>query len=393
MKNKQNKTVFIRITLLISALALGILVVAALTYTGDKSVGPLNDLLSGIGDQVSSIENQIVSQVREEVRSDKMKWFDDYRNNLKKMRNPKQVFWGAYDNKMHESFKNLFALEDSLHTNFPLMHFYTAWGSKSEQQFPWKESKAIYDLGSMPVITWEPWLVDFKEKDYPQMPSVEERDKNCLAAIARGEYDNYINKWAIQVKKYGAPLFLRFAHEMNDPYRYPWGPQNNTAEDFILAWKHVVDRFRVEGAENVLWIWSPHPAYGFFADYYPGEDYVDWIGIPVLNYGTAATWSQWWSFEEIFGNFYDDLSQFNKPIIISEFASLSVGGNRAKWFSDGLADMPVKYPLIKGILFFHTSNDQTTTYKSLDWQITDDPEAIDAIIKARDAWGKLSETP
>jgi hypothetical protein len=38
-----------------------------------------------------------------------------------------------------------------------------------------------------------------------------------LAAIARGDYDFYIVTWAKAAAEYRKPLFLRFAHEMNDP--------------------------------------------------------------------------------------------------------------------------------------------------------------------------------
>lgn len=384
--NKRQRTIFIRFGILVSAIIIGAALVAGLTFAGEKSQGPLEDLLSGLGDQVSTIENSIVAQVRDEMRSDLLKWFDPYRKNKVRMTNPDQIFWGAYDNKMQETYQYIFSLEDSLETNFPLMHFYTAWGSKNNQQFPWKESKTIHNLGSMPFITWEPWLVDFNEKDYADLPAVENRDKKCLAAIANGTYDDYIKDWATQVKKFEAPIFIRFAHEMNDPYRYPWGPQNNEISEFLRAWRHVVDVFRATGANNAIWVWSPHPAYGSFTDYYPGDDYVDWIGIPVLNYGTVATWSEWWSFDEIFGNYYEDLAMFQKPIILSEFASLGVGGNRSEWFANALDDLPEKYPMIKGILFFHTSSDQTTTYKSLDWQILDDSASIQAIVQARDSW-------
>ena len=88
-----------------------------------------------------------------------------------------------------------------------------------------------------------------------------------------------VNGLVVDLKLFGQPLFIRFGHEMNDPYRYSWGPQNNTPEDFIAAWKHMVDYFKAEGVDNVIWVWSPHIAYGLFEEYYPGDDYVDWVGV------------------------------------------------------------------------------------------------------------------
>jgi beta-mannanase len=244
--------------------------------------------------------------------------------------------------------------------------------------FPFNKAKAIYDLGSMPMITWEPWLNDFTAEEYPGIPDVSVRDAGCLAAIASGFYDPYIDEWAAQVKRFGSTIIIRLAHEMNDPYRYPWGPQNNKNTDFVDAWKHVHDRFRNAGANNVQWMWSPHPAYYNYGEYYPGDSYVDWVGVPALNYGTIAPWSNWWSFDEIFGNYYKYLAMFKKPIMVTEFASLNTGGNRSKWYKDALHSFK-KYPLLKSVIFFHSGNDNTTTYKSLNWQIVNDKAVMKSL--------------
>jgi hypothetical protein len=106
-----------------------------------------------------------------------------------------------------------------------------------------------------------------------------------------------------------------------------------------------------------------------FAAYYPGDAYVDWVGMGTLNYGTVATWSQWWSFADIFGRYYPQLAAYKKPVIITEFGSLKVGGSRSQWLADALRDLPTTYPLVKGLVFYHNSSDNTTTMKSLDWTL------------------------
>jgi beta-mannanase len=178
---------------------------------------------------------------------------------------------------------------------------------------------------------------------------------------------------------------------MKDPYRYPSGPQNNPAVEFIAAWRHVHKIFRAEGANNVIWVWSPHPAYGFFDAYYPGDDYVDYVGVGTLNYGTVATWSKWWTFSEIFGTYYHDLAHFKKPIMLTEFGCLAVGGDRAAWFREALMDMPVKYPAIKSLVFFHYSEDKTTTQQALNWYITDDEPTLKVISAEIKNWGQNLE--
>ena len=144
--------------------------------------------------------------------------------------------------------------------------------------------------------------------------------------------------------------------------------------------------FKAAGATNVIWVWSPHPAYGYFDAFYPGDAYVDYVGIGTLNYGTVASWSKWWSFKEIFGNYYKDLAKFKKPIILTEFGCLDVGGNRSQWFADALTDIPTKYPAVKALMFFHYNDDKTTTQQSINWYIRDDRKTSKAIADKIKTW-------
>jgi hypothetical protein len=380
------KKIMFRMGIVIAISVIGILLVGGLTFMGNKSSGPVEDFFVKVGSGISTLENKFILNKREKTRSKSLSWFNEYRSDRKKMANPDKFLFGAYDNEVSETFQSIVALEDSLQMVFPLVQVYTAWGSKPEQRFPMAEAKAILDIGSMPVITWEPWLTDFDKEKMPGIPDTDKRDKDGLKAIANGVYDTYIDKWAGEAKSLNKLVFVRFGHEMNDPYRYPWGPQNNKPEDFIAAWKHVVDRFKKIGAENVIWVWSPHPAYTHFDEYYPGDAYVDWIGLGILNYGTVATWSQWWTFDEIFGKYYEELAKYKKPMMISEFGSLAVGGDRPKWYQDALTDLPIKYPAVKALIFFHCSVDNTTTYQTLRWYIKDDPGVTKSVINATGNW-------
>ena len=76
----------------------------------------------------------------------------------------------------------------------------------------------------------------------------------------------------------------------------------------------------------------------------PGDDYVDWVATGALNYGTVAYWSQWWSFDEIFGKHYDFLLGLGKPIMIAEFGTLAVGGEQAEWYRSALTGLNQRYP-------------------------------------------------
>ncbi|HSR39108.1 MAG TPA: glycosyl hydrolase, partial [Phnomibacter sp.] len=244
-----------------------------ITMAGKKESGPLEDMLGVIGSKVASWEKNVVRD-NEGSRSASLQWFHVIRNSTIRLNHLDTILTGAYDDNTAESYESIVSLEDSLQFNLPVVSIYTAWGSKKIQVFPLLRAQAIYDLGSIPLITWEPWLNDFDEESYPFLKGVVNKNLNGMNAIAAGKYDGYIDKWAADAKKFGVPFFLRFGHEMNDPYRYPWGVQNNTPWEFIAAWRHIHERFKLAGATNVLWLWSPHPAYQPYADFYPGHEYV-----------------------------------------------------------------------------------------------------------------------
>src|SRR5829696_3509347 len=132
------------------------------------------------------------------------------------------MLYGAYDGALPESFAGMDALETQLRHRFPIVSLYQAWGDRPDQaRFPLRAIETVDRLGSVPMLTWEPWVKDFDEALRTNLPPPREREYASLAAIARGDYDFYITPWAADAARYRKPLFLRFAHEMNDPYRYP----------------------------------------------------------------------------------------------------------------------------------------------------------------------------
>lgn len=375
-----------RILLTLLPLVAGLIIVFFLSYLGKQSRGPLANLLDKAGSAVTMVENKLIIEQRSDNRKSRLPWLKPYLADIEKLKQPKVILLGAYDNMSVESFSSMIDLEDSLKTTFPLMHIYSAWGSRPTQEFPHSQIQAIIDLGSIPVLTWEPWLTDFDAEQYPKLRKAELRDKGGLADIAKGAYDPYIKTWAKEASQINSPIFLRVGHEMNDPYRYPWGPQNNSAKDFVSAWRHIHKIFAASGAKNIIWVWSPHPSYGWFDAFFPGDKYVDYVGLNILNYGTVALWSKWWTFKEMFGTHYEELSAFRKPIMITEFGCLAVGGDRSKWIGEALASIPLEYPAVKSVLFFHFSSDMTTTQQAVDWTFKNDPKVLSTIVHTISNW-------
>ncbi|HEY5610947.1 MAG TPA: glycosyl hydrolase [Thermoanaerobaculia bacterium] len=297
-----------------------------------------------------------------------------------RLRNPDQMLFGAYDGSFPSTFSGLEEFERTLDYRFPIISFYQAWGDRPEHLFPTRMVETIERLGSVPMITWEPWVTEFDSAVRTHLPAQPQREYASLAAIARGDYNFYARAWAEAAAEHGGPIFLRFAHEMNDPYRYPWGPQNgNRPEDFIAAWRQMRTIFQQANANNVIWVWSPHVSMPWFEFYYPGDEWVDWIGCGALNYGDVAAWSRWWSFEQIFEKAYPTLARFKKPIVIAEFGTIESGGDPAEWYAEAFGALQTKYSGVRAVVFFHQRRDTTVTKTPLDWSFVDEPRAVKVV--------------
>jgi hypothetical protein len=360
--------------------------IVGLTSLGVLSEGPLGASLERASALVESLEQRARERFVGPGRRRSLSWFEPARTDPGRLRTPDTLLLGAYDGRLPHTLEGIVEVEQAIDTTLPLIHFYTAWGDAPENRFPLRLVTAVWNLGSVPVVTWEPWLSAFDNVRHPFLPLREDRDLHGLAAVARGDYDFYVDVWAAEAARFGQPLFVRFAHEMNDPYRYPWGPQHNSKEEFIAAWRHVVDRFRRAGATNVIWVWSPHVAHDWWDLYYPGDAYADWVATGALNFGPIAQWSEWWSLDDILGTRYERLASFGRPVMIAEFGSLAVGGDRAGWYRDALTGLPERYPAVKAMLFFHAAADQTVTYQKVDWSFTEDQAVRDAIAGSLASW-------
>ncbi len=102
-----------------------------------------------------------------------------------------------------------------------------------------------------------------------------------VAAIAAGDYDDYLRSYADSVRDFGHAVVIGFGHEMNAPW-YSWGYGHVPPATFVAAWRHIVTVFRGEGADNVTWLWTINQdrgGTGPIASWWPGAKYVTWVGI------------------------------------------------------------------------------------------------------------------
>jgi beta-mannanase len=216
---------------------------------------------------------------------------------------------------------------------------------------------------AIPMVSW--------------MPSGDDWSRYTLARINAGEHDAYVRQWARDAAAWGQPFFLRFAHEMNGTW-YPWSPgvNGNTAAEFVAAWRRVHGLFAQEGAANAVWVWSPNVEAGPahtptpLAAVYPGDAYVDWVGLDGYNWGDQPGWR---SFADVFGPSYEMLIRLTqKPLLIAETASGEVGGDKAAWIREAFQNaLPRRFPRIRGVVWFHEN-------KERDWRVDSSPGALAA---------------
>lgn len=225
------------------------------------------------------------------------------------------------------------------------------WGKYPEETVV----RDVYGAGSVLMITWEPWEATQKMAiDYE--------------ALLAGKDDAYIHEFAVKLKAVGKTVFLRFAHEMNGDW-YPWSAQKIGAEKYQRLFRHVRKIFDEARADNVRWVFSINaedvPPENTYADCYPGDRYVDDIGLDGYNWGTAQPWSRWRSFKDIFSGVYEEVVRcYKKPVIISECSSSSAGGDKARWIGEALLEMK-KMPAVKGFVLFNID-------KETDWRFAPD---------------------
>jgi beta-mannanase len=89
-------------------------------------------------------------------------------------------------------------------------------------------------------------------------------------------------------------------------------------------------------------------------DYYPGDDVVDHIGLPVWGYQRADR--RWFGRERTFAQALEEkyllVERFDKPVIIAEFGVSGSGRYERAWLGSYLDDLRA-YPLVTTVAYFN----------------------------------------
>ena len=234
--------------------------------------------------------------------------------------------------------------------------------------------ESSYQRGVPALVSYEPWPLEGHSK------------WTVLSDTAAGDYDSVIRSAAQAVATLEQPILIRFGHEMDINELYPWSGRNPAK--YIAAYQHVVSLFEQEGATNVLWVWSP----GGFIDadrYYPGDAFVDYIGITILEY---SGWERDGGYleprpiTELINEKYQLFHRLGKPIIISELGVDLPDDLKAQAIKDVINSLP-SFPRIRAVVYFNSRNPVTPLMdEQPTWSLTDAERELLIDSLARSRW-------
>jgi len=229
-----------------------------------------------------------------------------------------------------------------------------------DANFPSATATNFYNSGHYYMATWEPWnpSAGASQAEYTNNAITNNQIFTPGNKIPIN-FDDYVDRWAKQIKAYKKPVYLRFAHEMNGNW-YPWGTvSGNTSASYVAMWKHVHDIFEENGVKNVRWVWCVNndQTSGFNPSaYYPGDSYVDVMAIDSYNWGTSQSWSSWSNFNTTIANTYNKLAALSsKNIWIAETSSVETGGDKAAWITNAFSSLKTTFPRITNFMWFHST--------------------------------------
>jgi beta-mannanase len=269
-------------------------------------------------------------------------------------------------------------LERSIGRRLDIVHIYTAWGEEwgAYNGETVRQLHSATSNGRRALITWEPWVLG----------QGADQDKFALRRIAAGSFDDYIRRWARGLRDFPSITYLRPMHEMNGDW-YSWciGVNGNSVGDYIRAWRRMWVIFAQEQVSNVRWIWCPYAAdssaSNMFELAYPGDRYVDLLGLDVYNWGTGARSdckvgesNMWRTVTECLAPSYRRISSLaSQPIWLPEIGCAEQGGDKSQWFRD-LLDSP-DYGRISALVFFDAD-------KERDWRVTASTSSRTAVARS-----------
>lgn len=188
------------------------------------------------------------------------------------------------------------------------------------------------------------------------------------------QHMEYVTKTIDYLAETGIPIFLRFACEMNV------SNLGNNPEKYIEMFRTVAQYAKTK--PNIATVWSPADISALnmpMADFYPGDEYVDWIGVSfylkkyfggVKDYGADTDNLNTYFACDTYAHPFNHISEvmafmaernIQKPVMLSECGVShyirTVGEDTTDWAAYRLkslySELLLKYPAIKLVNYFN----------------------------------------
>jgi len=262
--------------------------------------------------------------------------YDQYFNDQARLQ------WGIFETDAPVKFTELKNIEDKLDFTFPILLYYTAILENKEMH----PNLAV----ALDHAKKEGRILELTLQTAEQTPG----KGNMVYDVLDGKYDTYLKNYAREVVSSGAPVFFRLANEMNGDWCVYSSHHTSKDTDIFKAFYYYIYRFFEEaGADNVIWVWNPNgksfPDFKWNDElcYYPGDEFVDVIGMTSYNTGTYYESETWMEFDQMYDSLYSKyIDLYEKPLMITEFSSSSVGGSKEAWVANMFQSIE-KYDRIK----------------------------------------------
>lgn len=252
-----------------------------------------------------------------------------------------KLSWGIFEHSTLFHMEDLHKLEQKIDYDFPIILLYSHVKSEYDPCMVGQVLQRAYDDGKMVELTL-------------QTSTVDEGEHNMVYDILNGKYDGFLNAYAKDVVDFAHPVLFRPFNEMNGDWcAYSAYHTSRDTDLFKEVYKYIYNIFEDAGADNVIWVWNPNeksfPNFKWNNEimYYPGDKYVDVVGLTGYNTGTYYKGETWRSFTQIYDPLYQKaISLYDKPMMITEFACSSIGLDKEQWVADMFKNIS-RYPNIK----------------------------------------------
>jgi mannan endo-1,4-beta-mannosidase len=271
---------------------------------------------------------------------------------------------GMFSTGLASSYSSATSFNQATGAHVNIAAYYSGWGEPFQTQF----ADRAWQHGALTLVDIDPYSGSAN-----------------MSAISDGRYDAYLRSLASKVAEFGHPVIISFAHEMNGSW-FHYGYKYVAPSVFIAAYRHVHDVFEESGGEKVIWMWTVNiPSAGQTStsvdEWYPGDSYVDWVGIDGYDWSASRTFTQ---------TFGTTLSQVrgltNRPVLISETSVLPTSKAAMQvtsWFQGIESDH------LLGLVWFDIDKaSKTGTTDTHDWRLENDPPALAAFRSAIHAYGQ-----